>query len=610
MVRRYVVLCIVLLFCVLGRSQSDTAVECRAFGAHFELSITYPDNISSCKIDVRTESTGWVTIRSVNQDQNFIHYVETAIRNETHDFRVIWNTSQPALRDTISLNGKELILQSDEDLIDMVQEYTFRYFWDFGHPNSGMARERNTSGNLVTSGGSGFGIMAILVGIERGWITREEGFERLKKIVGFLETTDRFYGAYPHWINGNTGRVIPFSQFDDGGDLVETAFLMQGLLTAREYFDRESNEEESLRFRITQIWEGVNWNWYRKSTEKVLYWHWSPNHAWRMNLPIRGYNEALIIYLLAVASPTHPVPPTLYQQGWAGGSYTNGGTYYDIQLPLGPRQSMGGPLFFAHYSFLGFDPRGIRDEYANYFEQNRNHTLINRAYCIDNPKDHEGYSDVSWGLTASDDPFGYLAHEPNTDRDNGTITPTAAASSIIYTPEESIAAMRHFYEDLGDRLWGPYGFYDAFNLNEGWFASSYLAIDQGPIVCMIENYRTELLWDYFMRNDEVTDAIAAIGFVEDTTTVGVFEPIAISPLAVFPNPVGSTLKIEFDQNDIPDSGDMVEIISAQGQVVSRHVLSGSQIERIGTSSLTPGIYGARTLIKGKLFFASFVVAHY
>ncbi|HEY3386292.1 MAG TPA: glucoamylase family protein, partial [Saprospiraceae bacterium] len=407
----------------------------------------------------------------------------------------------------------EVMPFSDEQFLDMVQEYTLRYFYEYGHPTSGMARERLGSDDIVTTGGTGFGIMALIVGVHRGYITREEAVNRLLKIVGFLQFADRFHGVYSHWMNGQTGEVIPFSTFDNGGDLVETAFLMQGLLAARQYFNQDIPKEDALRDVITSLWEDVEWDFYDRNNSGVLYWHWSPEYEWQMNFPIRGYNEALIVYLLAIASPTHPVNASYYHSGWAGSGYVNGHTWYGHKLFVGP--NLGGPLFFAHYSFLGFDPRQIKDDYANYFEQNRNHTLINHDWCADNPFNHEGYSGVCWGLTASDDPFGYSAHAPGSPADNGTITPAAAIPSMPYTPVQSIDALKHFYRDHGPELWGEYGFYDAFNLNEDWFADSYLAIDQGPIIDMIENYRSGLLWSVFMSNPEIAPALEAIGFVED-----------------------------------------------------------------------------------------------
>jgi hypothetical protein len=420
---------------------------------------------------------------------------------------------------------------NDDQFLDMVQEYTFRYFYEYGHPTSGMARERLGSDDIVTTGGTGFGIMALIVGVHRGYITREEGVDRLLKIVSFLQFADRFHGAFPHWMNGKTGNVIPFSTFDDGGDLVETAFLMEGLLCARQYFNQDIETEDVLREVITSLWEDVEWDHYSRNDSGVLYWHWSPNYGWQMNFPLRGYNEALIVYLLAIASPTHPVDASYYHSGWAGAGYVNGNTWYGYKLFVGPH--LGGPLFFAHYSFMGFDPRNIKDAYANYFDQNRNHTLINRSWCIDNPFNHEGYSENCWGLTASDDPGGYLAHAPGPGTDNGTITPAAAIPSMPYTPQESIGALKHFYREYGVDLWGEYGFYDAFNLKQDWFADSYLAIDQGPIIDMIENYRSGLLWSHFMSNPEISPALTAAGFVEDPVSTK-DENILASEWKVYP----------------------------------------------------------------------------
>lgn len=398
---------------------------------------------------------------------------------------------------------------SDDELLTTVQKQTFKYFWDFAHPVSGLARERNTSGNTVTTGGSGFGIMAIITGIHREFITKEEGLSRIQKIVSFLKTADRFHGAFPHWLDGNTGKVIAFSQKDNGGDLVETSLLMQGLLTSRQYFGGASAQETALRADINVLYNAVEWDWYRKDNSNMLYWHWSPNYGWDMNMPVRGWNEALITYVLAASSTTHTIPKSVYDNGWANnGSMKNGNTYFGVQLPLGP--ASGGPLFFSHYSFLGINPTGLVDAYANYETQNKTHSLIHYNYAKANPKNFYGYGENCWGLTASDDINGYLAHEPSND--NGVISPTAALSSFPYTPEESMKALKFFYYKLGDKLFKEYGFIDAFSLHHQWFAESTLAIDQGPIIIMIENHRSQLLWNLFMSSPEVKTGMKKLGF--------------------------------------------------------------------------------------------------
>lgn len=398
----------------------------------------------------------------------------------------------------------------DNQLLDTIQRRTFRYFWEFGHPVSGMSRERNSSGDLVTTGGTGFGIMSIIAAINRNFITRAEGRDRILKISNFLiNSCTRYHGAFAHWLNGATGATIPFSSNDNGADLVETSYLINGLLTAREYFNTADPVEIDLRNKINNIWNAVDWNWFRQNNLNVLYWHWSPTLNWVINQPIRGWNEALIVYVLASSSVTDSIPKVVYDNGWANnGSIRNNNTYYGYQLPLGP--SNGGPLFFSHYSFLGINPNGLADAYANYQTQTTNHTKINYEYCKANPRGYYGYSSSCWGLTSSDIPTGYGVNEPNNDR--GVITPTAALSSFPYTPTESMNALKFFYYKLGDKLWGPYGFYDAFSLKDLWFANSTLAIDQGPIIVMIENYRSGLLWNLFSGAPEIKNGLRRLGF--------------------------------------------------------------------------------------------------
>ena len=402
---------------------------------------------------------------------------------------------------------------SDNALLDLVQQQTLKYFYDFGHPISGLARERNTSGDLVTSGGSGFGVMAMITGVSRNFITRSQGLSRIQTMVGFLRNTAQtFHGAFPHWLNGATGAVIPFSANDNGADLVETAFLAEGLICARQYFNGTDAAETALRADINFIINRIEWNWFRQGTQNVLTWHWSPNFGFVINLQIKGWNETLMTYVLAKSSLTHSIPTSVYTNGWASNGtapFTNGNTYFGLRLPLGP--NLGGPLFFEHYSFLGINPTGLTDAYANYATQTKNHTLINYNYCKTNPQNYYGYSDSCWGLTASDIPNGgYTASSPTNDV--GVIAPTAALASFPYTPTESMQALKFFYYVLGDKIWKQYGFVDAFKLDDPWFANSFLAIDQGPIIVNIENYRTGLLWNLFTSAPEVKAAMLSLGF--------------------------------------------------------------------------------------------------
>ena len=402
---------------------------------------------------------------------------------------------------------------SDTALLDLVQKQTFRYFWDFAHPVSGMARERSNvsygyGDEVVTTGGTGFGIMSIIVATEHQWIKRDTAARHLLKLVLFLEKANAYHGAFPHWMNGATGKTIPFGRKDDGADLVETSYLFEGLLCARQYFNADNAVENELRNRIEWMWNDIEWNWFTNGQD-VLYWHWSPNNGWAMNFPVHGFNECLIMYVLAASAERYPVTAAVYDKGWAQGSFfKNGKTFYGYTLPLG--FDYGGPLFFSHYSFLGLNPKGLKDKYADYWLQNKNHTLINHDYCVANPGKFKGYGENCWGLTASDTYNGYDAHSPTND--HGTITPTAALSAFPYTPEYSMKALRHFYDDLGDKIWGKYGFVDAFNETKGWYAKSYLAIDEGPIVVMIENYRSGLLWKLFMSAPEIQKGLNKLGF--------------------------------------------------------------------------------------------------
>ncbi|WP_040279544.1 glucoamylase family protein [Psychroserpens damuponensis] len=410
---------------------------------------------------------------------------------------------------------------TDEALLNLTQQETFKYFWDYAESNSGAARERyhpydsSNSQNVVTTGGSGFGLMAILVGIERGYISNTEGFDRLSQILDFFEDADRFHGAWPHWIDGTNGNVIPFSSQDDGGDLVETALFAQGLICIKEYYKNGNDEEVALATQADELWKGVEWNWYTQN-QNSLFWHWSPDNDFAINLELKGYNETLIAFILGAASPDYAITPEVYHEGWANnGNITTAISEYNIPLILDHAGAGTGPLFWAHYSFLGLNPTNLSDQYANYWDLNVNHTNINYQHCISNPNNYADYGEDCWGLTASysrnsDGSTGYSAHEP--ENDLGVISPTAAISSIPYTPEKSLAAMHYFYSKKAILL-GPAGFYDAFSPQyNDWVSQQYLAIDQGPEIIMIENYRTGLLWNLFMQNEDVQNGLNTLGF--------------------------------------------------------------------------------------------------
>ncbi len=422
---------------------------------------------------------------------------------------------------TIDKNYRPSSFTSEDEFLDFIQQAHINYMWEGAEPTSGLAPERihmdgvypENDADVITTGGSGFGIAGIIVGIERGFIQKEEGVERLLKIVDFLDQADRYHGIWAHWIHGPTGKTKAFSSKDNGADLVESAFLMQGLLIAREYFKEGNENGRTLAEKIDRLWREMEWDWFLNG-EDVLYWHWSPDFNWEMNFPLQGYNECLITYILAASSPTHPIPSSAYHNGWARkGDIRSDAVAYELPLVLSHNgaEAYGGPLFWAHYSYIGLNPKGLKDQYADYWELNRNQALINHAYCVENPFGFEGYSEECWGLTASYTVDGYTAHMPMMN-DQGVITPTAALSSFPYTPQESMKALKYFYHELGDKIWGKYGFYDAFSMQHDWYPERYLAIDQLTIAPMIENYRTELLWDLFMGAPEIQQGLQKLGF--------------------------------------------------------------------------------------------------
>ena len=493
-----------------------------------------PARVKYVKIYRSQDGTNYQAV-GIQNTQYLSRYTDfTGKTNQKYSYKISavgQDYSESKLSEPIQVSTKKM---TDEELLTMVQEASFRYYWDGAEEFSGLALE-NIPGrkNMVASGASGFGLMALVVGAERGFIERDHFVSRMEKILNFLEKADRFHGAYSHFIDGPSGKVVPFfGNRDNGADLVETSFLMQGLLTVRQYLSEENIKENDLRKRITTIWEEVEWDWFKKEEDsKYLTWHWSPDQEWVIDHQLIGWNETMITYFMAIASPTHGVDPAMYYSGWAsqeekaqeyrsnwgetraGSKYENKETYLGIPLKVGV--GVGGPLFFTHYSFLGLDPHKMEDRYVNYFENNKDIVLINYRYTCENPGGYEGYGKNSWGLTASDGPEGYKAREAKPSQDDGTIAPTGAIASFPYTPVKSMAALKNFYREKGQFLWGEYGFRDAFNLSEDWVANIYMGLNQAPMTIMIENYRTGLLWDLFMKNKEVKQALNEIQALEN-----------------------------------------------------------------------------------------------
>ncbi|QKX00113.1 MULTISPECIES: glucoamylase family protein [unclassified Agrobacterium] len=358
---------------------------------------------------------------------------------------------------------------------------------------------------ITSISGVGFGFLALVVGVHRAWITRQEGADRANRMLQSLGAVKRFHGAFPHFIQTAGGKTIPFAKFDDGGDLVETALLVQGLICAREFFDRQTADEIDLRRSVADIVETVEWAWFTQGKRGPLFWHWSPRYGWAKNLPIVGWNEALVSYVLAAGSTADAIDPASYHAGWArNGEITNGTTYLGVRLPLG--EPFGGPLFLSHYSFCTLDPRGLGDVYcSDYLEQVHAHSLINYRYCSTRYAPEDG-----WGLSACDGPKGYVVNSPT--EDHGIIATTAALSSMPFLPLRSKQAAERFLQWHGGALVGRFGLMDSFEPTTGWVSKTHLAINQGPVVAMMENHRSGLIWDLFMNAQEIQTGLYRLGF--------------------------------------------------------------------------------------------------
>lgn len=502
-----------------SEQEKEGGLRAKGYDRHVELQWPKELNAVSYQVLVSTDGEKY-TKRATVEDTIYMDFVNDLGTNLSLKYKVVAldSTTEQTPVGIAEVTTKDF---SDEELLDMVQYYTFRYFWEGAEPTSGLARERihidgvypENDQNTITTGGSGFGIFGILAAIERGWITSEEGADRFEKIADYLTGADRFHGVWPHWIHGKTGKVKPFGFDDDGGDLVESAFLMQGLLAVREYYKNGNEQGKNIAEKIDQLWQEMEWDWYTKGGEDVLYWHWSPKYEWEKDFQLEGYNECLITYILAASSPTHTVSADAYHKGWArNGNITSPHEAfgYDLILRHNGAEKMGGPLFWAHYSYIGLNPKGLTDKYADYWELNKNHTLINRAWCVENNGGFKGYGKDLWGLTASYSINGYSAHHP--ENDIGVISPTAALSSFPYTPLESMEVLKNLYYNYGKKVFGRYGFYDALSPENKFYPERYLAIDQGPMVAMIENHRTGLGWNLFMGAPEVQEGLKKLGF--------------------------------------------------------------------------------------------------
>ncbi|MFB6318822.1 glucoamylase family protein [Saccharicrinis sp. FJH54] len=519
---------------------SVTNLTSHGYDSHVELNWSHTNPALKYRIFASFDNGSDWEERIETEQNYFLDFVPESARNSTIHYKLV-TVSQESTSQAVFTEATIRDF-SDDELLDLVERYTFRYFWEGAHQATGMALERtNGSGTTAASGATGMGLLAMIAAYEREYEPREEIKDRILLILNFLETCDRHHGAWSHWYNADTKKTQPFSAKDDGGDLVETSYVAQGLIGLRNYFSGTDSKSVQIRNKATTLFEGIEWDWYRRNDQNVLYWHWSPNYNFDMNMKVSGWNECMVTYIMAASSPTHSITKTVYDQGWAGnGSMVNPRTFYNYPIKLSP--DWGGPLFFIHYSFLGINPEGLKDKYADYWQENMNTAKIHHAYAVANPLGHTNYSDKNWGLTASDDPDGYTAHRPM-ENDNGTISPTAALASMPYTPLESMKALKYFYRERGAELFGIYGTYDAFNDERNWVKEAYLGIDQGPIVVMIENYRSKLLWKYVMRDPDVQAGLNKLG-IEYQDPTGVKENRTSERIMLYPNPGNGIINIQ------------------------------------------------------------------
>jgi len=552
------------------------------YDSHAELRWTPPMANLSYRIYASFDGGSTYELSGETTDSIYLDFVPASGKNSTVQYRVVTlaqnRESEPV---TTSATLRDY---TDEELIDMVQRYAFRYFWEGAHQASGMALERTDGGSTTAaSGATGMGLMAMIVAHEREYRPREEVKDRILKILSFLETCDRYHGAWSHWYNADTKQTQPFTADDDGGDLVETSFVAQGLVALKHYFSGTDTKSTQIREKAELLWKAVDWNWYRQYGQNVLYWHWSPEYLFMKNMKISGWNEALITYVMAASSTDYGIPKEVYTQGWArNGAMVSKRTYYTYEINLSP--NFGGPLFWVHYSHLGLNPHGLTDQYADYWQEHVNTAKIHVAYAVENKYGFKNYSDKCWGLTASDDPYGYTAHQPESN-DNGTISPTAALASMPYTPQESLRALKYFYRERGQEIFGPYGPYDAFNDELSWVKKAYIGIDQGPIVVMIENHRTGLLWNSFMVDADVRAGLTKLGF--QTTSVS---PVPFRPddIKVYPNPGADLVYINADGFEQPSR---VNIFATDGRLLKTEVINDAGAESaIDCSGLADGLY--------------------
>jgi len=413
--------------------------------------------------------------------------------------------------DNLVFLDKDLQIDNSEKFIDLLEKRTFRYFWDYADPNTGLIRDRASDSGVCSIAAVGFGLTSICIAEYRKWITYEEAYNRV------LCTLNSFYddpadpndfcvegchGLFWHFIDIHNGKPM----YWDGVSTIDSALLMAGILFCKQYFS--GTEIETL---ATKIYESAEWDWFINN-DGLMYAIWTPANG--LTGCWGGYNEAMILYLLAIGSPTHSISANSWD-AWASFYNEHWGAYYGFPILTCPA------LFIHQYSHCWIDFRNKKDEYVDYFQNSKFATLANRAYS------KEWYPNPNidlWGITACDGPVpdtcagktyrAGLGYPPDSGNNDGTIAPTAVGGSIVFTPQHSISTLKYMYDNYNQKLWGLYGLKDSLNIacEPNWFANDYIGIDIGAMLIMIENYRSNLVWDIFMQNIEIIDAMNRVGF--------------------------------------------------------------------------------------------------
>ena len=441
---------------------------------------------------------------------------------------------------------------TDAALLDSLQRTSFQYFWDQGSSVTGLIRDRNTGGSPASTASTGFGLSAICIGIDHGWVSRTDGATRVLTALQVLwnmpqgnatSGTIGYKGLYWHWLDMSTATRT----WDSELSTIDTALLFAGIMDAREYFTSNTGDEPQIRALADSITSRADWA-FMKNGGPGLKMGFKPGVTGFSGFGTwTGYNEAMIMYIIAIGSHTHPVPSSDWKTWTSGYNWSTQFGYTYLIFP---------PLFGHQYSHCWIDFRAVQDTFmmthsSNYFENSTRATLAQRAYAIANPGGKVGYGANLWGLTASDvpPPTGYNARgAPPAQNDDGTITPTAPISSIPFAPTECLAVAHNLWDNYGTFLWGPYGFKDAFNLtsNPDWYDTDYLGIDQGPIIMMIENYRNNAVWNRFMKHPDIVRGMFLAGF--SGSFAGVPTPSAPSGVELLesaPNPFRDQTTLRF-----------------------------------------------------------------